>query len=333
MFIPLAVPPPPPPPPPPPVYRPRVEEHPHTAQPTHRFNKKRNHRPCVNVKKLEGGSLDARRFFFVVRAVVTSYCQKTNRSHAYAHNSRTHDSRTNHSHEHRASNGATTLNSRSRRRRPQDRRCPFGKSLSPLRVNELATGAKVLRTDPPVYCACRQTHQGYFRDVFPSRISALGSLWDWGRIHFCLRVESLPGDHPNPPSGPILDPTADREWTDFFDMLGGWVNPHRGQQTIPQGQTSSPPKSFFTPRHAYWPTRYQSLGVAPVTSRPLSSGCCRRARRTRGGPSRQYGTPPRYEQALVCLSNKEIVDASRGCAFHCKMANNRVTVCFQIVLA
>jgi len=30
-------------------------------------------------------------------------------------------------------------------------------------------------------------------------------------------------------------------------MLGGWVNPHREQQTIPQGQTSSPPKSFFTP--------------------------------------------------------------------------------------
>jgi len=30
-------------------------------------------------------------------------------------------------------------------------------------------------------------------------------------------------------------------------MLGGWVNPHREQQTIPQGQTSSPPNSFFTP--------------------------------------------------------------------------------------
>ena len=31
----------------------------------------------------------------------------------------------------------------------------------------------------------------------------------------------------------------------------------------------------------------------------------------------------RYEQALVCLSNRELVDASRGCTFHCKMANNR----------
>jgi len=30
-------------------------------------------------------------------------------------------------------------------------------------------------------------------------------------------------------------------------MLGGCVNPHKEQQTIPQGQTSSPPKSFFTP--------------------------------------------------------------------------------------
>jgi len=35
-------------------------------------------------------------------------CRKINRSHAHAHDSRTHDSRTNHSHEHRASNGATT---------------------------------------------------------------------------------------------------------------------------------------------------------------------------------------------------------------------------------
>ena len=30
-------------------------------------------------------------------------------------------------------------------------------------------------------------------------------------------------------------------------MLGGWVNPHREQQTIPQGQTSIPPKFFSTP--------------------------------------------------------------------------------------
>jgi len=29
------------------------------------------------------------------------------------------------------------------------------------------------------------------------------------------------------------------------------------------------------------------------------------------------------EQALVRLFNREIVDASRGCTFHCKMANNR----------
>ena len=30
-----------------------------------------------------------------------------------------------------------------------------------------------------------------------------------------------------------------------------------------------------------------------------------------------------WEQALICLSNREIVDASRGRTFHCKMANNR----------
>jgi len=30
-----------------------------------------------------------------------------------------------------------------------------------------------------------------------------------------------------------------------------------------------------------------------------------------------------YEQALVCLSNREIADASRWCTFHCKLANNR----------
>jgi len=33
-------------------------------------------------------------------------------------------------------------------------------------------------------------------------------------------------------------------------MLGGWVNPHREQQTIPQGQTSSPPKSRVNPGRA-----------------------------------------------------------------------------------
>jgi len=37
-----------------------------------------------------------------------------------------------------------------------------------------------------------------------------------------------------------------------------------------------------------------------------------------------------YEQALVCLSNREIVDASRGSTFHCKMTNNSIiTVLFS----
>jgi len=39
-----------------------------------------------------------------------------------------------------------------------------------------------------------------------------------------------------------------------------------------------------------------------------------------------------HEQALVCLSNREIVDASRGCTFYCKMANNRFfSNCFGLV--
>ena len=38
---------------------------------------------------------------------------------------------------------------------------------------------------------------------------------------------------------------------------------------------------------------------------------------------------PDYKQALICLSNREMVDASRGRPFHCKMANDRsITVFF-----
>ena len=33
----------------------------------------------------------------------------------------------------------------------------------------------------------------------------------------------------------------------LYTVLGEWVNPHRERQTIPQGQTSSPPKSSLTP--------------------------------------------------------------------------------------
>ena len=35
-----------------------------------------------------------------------------------------------------------------------------------------------------------------------------------------------------------------------------------------------------------------------------------------------------YEHALVCLSNREIVNASRGRTFHCKMANKRLRTVF-----
>jgi len=46
--------------------------------------------------------------------------------------------------------------------------------------------------------------------------------------------------------------------------------------------------------------------------------------RTRMSQLRHAGTRTNVnEQALVCLSNEEIVDASRGRTFHCEMANNR----------
>jgi len=44
------------------------------------------------------------------------------------------------------------------------------------------------------------------------------------------------------------------------------------------------------------------------------------------------GVTRRNEQALVCLSNRETVDASRGCTFHCKMTNNRFfSNCFGLI--
>jgi len=53
-------------------------------------------------------------------------------------------------------------------------------------------------------------------------------------------------------------------------MLGGWVNPHREQQTIPQGQTSSPPKSVFTPTAKARPD--QAALEAPAGSDGTANG-------------------------------------------------------------
>ena len=44
---------------------------------------------------------------------------------------------------------------------------------------------------------------------------------------------------------PPLKPPSCMPYT--IHVLGEWVNPHRERQTIPHGQTSSPPKVFLTP--------------------------------------------------------------------------------------
>jgi len=61
---------------------------------------------------------------------------------------------------------------------------------------------------------------------------------------------------------------------DFKYMLGGWVNPHREQQTIPQCQTSLPPKYFSTPT--------VNGQIAPRTGSARGVG-------RRGGPHTEHG--------------------------------------------
>jgi len=56
-------------------------------------------------------------------------------------------------------------------------------------------------------------------------------------------------------------------------------------------------------------------GITPEKS-PCSQGCDKR-----------IGL---IEQALVCLSNREMADASRGRPFHCKMTNNRLITVFLL---
>ena len=65
-------------------------------------------------------------------------------------------------------------------------------------------------------------------------------------------------------------------------MLGGWVNPHRGQQTIPQGQTSSPPKSFLTPTAKARPDQ------AALATSAEARGATHRARPRSPGATRLY---------------------------------------------
>ena len=94
--------------------------------------------------------------------------------------------------------------------------------------------------------------------------------------------------------------------------------------------------------HIYRVTGYSNLRYAPpqvfvkgLTEVPLHDfsaalALVRRALRLRAVRSTGsssidvgYAPPPHlYEQALVCLFNREILDASRGRPFHCKIAIN-----------
>ena len=53
----------------------------------------------------------------------------------------------------------------------------------------------------------------------PKGIFRAGLPWGGGKIPFYLRVKSLPGDNPNPRSGPILDPTESRLQVRFPQLL------------------------------------------------------------------------------------------------------------------
>ena len=71
-------------------------------------------------------------------------------------------------------------------------------------------------------------------------------------------------------------------------------------------QRSSPLAAFF-----FYYSSIHTCCVNRCRDGPLTRGCSRQ------------GLSLYNEQALVCLYNREMVDASRGRTFHCKMANNR----------
>ena len=93
-------------------------------------------------------------------------------------------------------------------------------------------------------------------------------------------------------------------WSRVNPMLGGWVNPHREQQTIPQGQTSSPRKSLFTPTAKARPD--QAALVTSVEAR----GDTHRARPR--SPSRIYT----YRCLYICRNGRVPWQAPRKCARH-----------------
>jgi len=86
-----------------------------------------------------------------------------------------------------------------------------------------------------------------------------------------------------------------------ISYFGGWVNPHREQQTIPQGQTSIPPKYFFMPTAKARPdqaalaTSAEARG-ATHRARPRSPSSCKKnhtthlSTRTRPRPAEMITT-------------------------------------------
>ena len=72
----------------------------------------------------------------------------------------------------------------------------------------------------------------------------------------------LKGRYTSASGPPYLDPEG--TYLNIIYALGEWVNPHRERQPIPQGQTSSPPKSFLTSTAKARPN--QGLRVNPLTA-------------------------------------------------------------------
>jgi len=102
-------------------------------------------------------------------------------------------------------------------------------------------------------------------------------------------------------------------------MLGGWVHPHREQQTIPQGQTSLPPKSFSTPTANYEATRLYTHSH----ELPALSALAQHISHSHSGIDEKRRTEKlSHEIAGTCGKKSEldalgVLNISRGCFERC----------------